>query len=187
MQVKTDSGKIKDVDLLDVTPQNFIVPKGEEHLYHCRIEIKKFDPETGERKSKPRIQVFGKKSFETFVLHNLRKQGYTVDVLHDPNEWVKAKKAEAEKAAQEKAKADAEAEKAAQEKAKADAEASEKAKQEEREKMRAEILAELEESGMLVKGKKKSGKGKKAETKPETVETDEGTEAETAEEIEEKE
>lgn len=173
MQVKTDSGKIKDVDLLDVTPQNFIVPKGEEHLYHCRIEIKKFDPETGERKSKPRIQVFGKKSFETFVLHNLRKQGYTVDVLHDPNEWAKAKKAEAEKAAQEKEKADAEA--------------SEKAKQEEREKMRAEILAELEESGMLVKEKKKSGKGKKAETKPETVETDEGTEAETAEEIEEKE
>lgn len=173
MQVKTDSGKIKDVDLLDVTPQNFIVPKGEEHLYHCRIEIKKFDPETGERKSKPRIQVFGKKSFETFVLHNLRKQGYTVDVLHDPNEWVKAKKAEAEKATQEKAKADAEA--------------SENAKQEEREKMRAEILAELEESGMLVKEKKKSGKGKKAETNPETVETDEGTETETAEEIEEKE
>lgn len=168
--MKTDSGKIKDVDLLDVTPQNFIVPKGEEHLYHCRIEIKKFDPETGERKSKPRIQVFGKKSFETFVLHNLRKQGYTVDVLHDPNEWTKAKKAEAEKAAQEKEKADAEA--------------SEKAKQEEREKMRAEILAELEESGMLVKEKKKSGKGKKAETKPETVETDEGTEAETAEDIE---
>lgn len=173
MQVKTDSGKIKDVDLLDVTPQNFIVPKGEEHLYHCRIEIKKFDPETGERKSKPRIQVFGKKSFETFVLHNLRKQGYTVDVLHDPNEWVKAKKAEAEKAAQEKAKADAEA--------------SENAKQEEREKMSAEILAELEESGMLVKEKKKSGKGKKAKTNPETVETDEGTETETAEEIEEKE
>lgn len=173
MQVKTDSGKIKDVDLLDVTPQNFIVPKGEEHLYHCRIEIKKFDPETGERKSKPRIQVFGKKSFETFVLHNLRKQGYTVDVLHDPNEWVKAKKAEAEKAAQEKAKADAEA--------------SENAKQEEREKMRAEILAELEEYGMIVKSKKKSGKGKKAETNPETVETDEGTETETAEEIEEKE
>lgn len=173
MQVKTDSGKIKDVDLLDVTPQNFIVPKGEEHLYHCRIEIKKFDPETGERKSKPRIQVFGKKSFETFVLHNLRKQGYTVDVLHDPNEWVKAKKAEAEKAAQEKAKADAEA--------------SENAKQEEREKMRAEILAELEESGIIVKSKKKSGKGKKAETNPETVETDEGTETETAEEIEEKE
>lgn len=171
MQVKTDSGRIKDVDLLDATPQNFIVPKGEEHLYHCRIEIKKFDPETGERKSKPRIQVFGKKSFETFVLHNLRKQGYTVDVLHDPNEWAKAKKAEAEKAAQEKAKADAEA--------------SENAKQEEREKMRAEILAELEESGMLVKEKKKSGKGKKAETKPDTVEPEQ--EQEPAEEIEEKE
>lgn len=169
MQVKTDSGRIRDVDLLDVTPQNFIVPKGEEHLYHCRIEIKKFDPETGERKSKPRIQVFGKKSFETFVLHNLRKQGYTVDVLHDPNEWAKAKKAEAEKAAQDKAKADAEA--------------SENAKQEEREKMRAEILAELEESGMIVKSKKKSGKNKKAEA--ETVEPEQ--EQETAEEIEEKE
>ena len=45
MQVKTEiEGKFKDVSILNVTPENFIVPKGEEHLYHCRIEIKKFDP-----------------------------------------------------------------------------------------------------------------------------------------------
>lgn len=62
MQVKTEiEGKFKDVSILNVTPENFIVPKGEEHLYHCRIEIKKFDPESGERLSKPRMQVFGKK------------------------------------------------------------------------------------------------------------------------------
>ena len=75
MQVKTETGRIKDVGILEVTPENFICPSNERNMYHCRIEIKKFNPETGERLSKPRIQVFGKKFFETFGLHNLRKQG----------------------------------------------------------------------------------------------------------------
>ena len=30
MQVRTEEGQIKDVNILDVTPENFIVPKGEE-------------------------------------------------------------------------------------------------------------------------------------------------------------
>ena len=90
MQVKTETGRINDVGILEVTPENFICPSNERNMYHCRIEIKKFNPETGERLSKPRIQVFGKKFFETFGLHNLRKQGYTVDILHDPNQFVKA-------------------------------------------------------------------------------------------------
>ena len=93
MRVKAEKeGRTKDVGLLDVTPENFIVPKGEEHFYHCRIEVVKFNQETGERISRPRMQVFGKKFFETFGLHNLRKMGYRVNILHNPNEWAAANK-----------------------------------------------------------------------------------------------
>lgn len=73
MRVKAETeGKTKDVGLLDVTPENFIVPKGEESFYHCRIEVVKFNQETGER-IHDTYADFGKKFFETFGLHNLRK------------------------------------------------------------------------------------------------------------------
>lgn len=129
MQVKEATGKIKDVPILEVTPENFIVPFGEERMYHCRIEVKKFNAETGERLSVPRIQAFGRKFFETFGLHNLRKQGYTVDILHDPNKWLEEHKAEVERMEIERAQARAKA--------------AEEAKKAEREAMKAEILAEL--------------------------------------------
>ena len=115
MRVKVSEGKTKDVAIIDVTPENYIVPDNEKHLYHCVIEIKKFDSETGKRLSIPRIQKFGKKGYENSIADNLKKQGYTITVLHDPNEYMKAKaeadekaKAEKAKAAEEKAKADAE-------------------------------------------------------------------------------
>jgi hypothetical protein len=96
MQVKTSHG-FKDVAIVDVTPENYIVAKGEEHLFHARIEIKKFDANTGERQSVPRIQKFGKKSFESgLVFENLKKQGYLVDILHNPNEWLEQNKAATE-------------------------------------------------------------------------------------------
>ena len=63
--------------------QEYFVPANERHLFHCIIEVKKFDPETGERLSKPRIQKFGQKAFE-LVLPKLREQGYTVNILHNP-------------------------------------------------------------------------------------------------------
>jgi len=128
MQVKTETGRIKDVGILEVTPENFICPAKERNMYHCRIEIKKFNQETGERLSKPRIQVFGKKFFETFGLHNLRRQGYTVDILHDPNQIVKANREQI--AAEERAKAEAE-------------------KEAERQAIRAQILEELKAEGKL--------------------------------------
>lgn len=137
MLIKTEEGKTKDVGLTDVTAENFICPRGEERYYHCRIEVRKFNAETGERLSKPRIQVFGKKFFETFGLHNLRKQGYTVDILHNPNEWEKENRAllaqiEAEKA--EKAKF-----------------AAEEAKKAEREALKNELLEELKAQGFTLK------------------------------------
>lgn len=142
MLVKTGKeGKLKDVSLLEVTPENFIVPQGQESSYHCRIEVVKFNSETGERISKPRLQVFGRKFFESFGLHNLKKMGYKVDILHDPKKWEAENSAKIEQKKKELAEA---------------------AKQAEKEKLKAEILAELEEEGKL-KATKKDGKAKSEE------------------------
>ena len=160
MRVKVSEGKTKDVAIIDVTPENYIVPDNEKHLYHCVIEIKKFDSETGKRLSTPRIQKFGKKGYENSIAENLKKQGYTITVLHDPNEYMKAKaeadakaKAEKEKANAEKAAADA----------KAKAEADAKAKAAEKEALKAEILAELKAAGVIPA---EPAKETKAEDKP---------------------
>ena len=160
MRVKVSEGKTKDVAIIDVTPENYIVPDNEKHLYHCVIEIKKFDSETGKRLSIPRIQKFGKKGYENSIADNLKKQGYTITVLHDPNEYMKAKAEADEKAKAEKAKA-------AEEKAKADA----KARAEEKAALKAEILAELKAAGVIpaepAKETKADAKAKaEAEDKP---------------------
>lgn len=164
MQVRTEEGQIKDVNILDVTPENFIVPKGEEDCYHCRIEVKKFNQDTGERISKPRMQVFGKKFFESFGLHNLRKQGFTVDVMHDPNKWLQ----------ENEAKLEAEKQKEAEAGAKAKAEAAEAEKKAMKEAMKAEILAELKAEGLLATaanpGRKSKGTPEAKQEAPETNE-----------------
>ncbi|MGZ2738525.1 hypothetical protein [Bacteroides fragilis] len=166
--MKVSEGKTKDVAIIDVTPENYIVPDNEKHLYHCVIEIKKFDSETGKRLSIPRIQKFGKKGYENSIAENLKKQGYTITVLHDPNEYVKAQ-------AEEKAARTAAQQKAAEEKAAADAkakaEAEAKAKAEEKAALKAEILAELKAAGVIpaepAKETKADAKAKaEAEDKP---------------------
>lgn len=103
----------RDTPIEKLTADNYIVPKGEEKDYHAVIEVVQFDQKTGKRISQPRVQKFGKKIFEAHVLNNLRKQGYTVTILHDPNVWLKeqAAKAEQAKAEAEQAKAQAEQEK----------------------------------------------------------------------------
>ena len=168
MRVKVSEGKTKDVAIIDVTPENYIVPDNEKHLYHCVIEIKKFDSETGKRLSIPRIQKFGKKGYENGILDALKKQGYTITVLHDPNEYVKAQ-------AEEKAARTAAQQKAAEEKAAADAkakaEAEAKTKAEEKAALKAEILAELKAAGVIpaepAKETKADAKAKaEAEDKP---------------------
>lgn len=163
MIVKAETeGKTKDVNILDVTPENFIVPKGEEDCYHCRIEVKKFNQDTGERISKPRMQVFGKKFFESFGLHNLRKQGFTVDVMHDPNKWLQENEAKLEAEKQKKAEAGA----------KAKAEAAEAEKKAMKEAMKAEILAELKAEGLLETAAKTGRKSKETpEAKQDAPET----------------
>ena len=157
MQVRTEEGQIKDVNILDVTPENFIVPKGEEDCYHCRIEVKKFNQDTGERISKPRMQVFGKKFFESFGLHN-----FTVDVMHDPNKWLQENEAKLEAEKQKKAEAGA----------KAKAEAAEAEKKAMKEAMKAEILAELKAEGLLATAEKP---GRKSKETPEAKQDEPGT------------
>jgi len=120
MLVKTPEGE-KDVQILkpnsneyDVTPQNYIVPEGEEGQFHAIVEIKHFSSVDGSRLSIPRIQKFGQKWFaDNGGKEALVRQGYDVIVLHDPKAWIakngkklEAQKAEAaQKAAEEKAAA----------------------------------------------------------------------------------
>ena len=121
----------KDVEIIKIDADNYKVPAGEEYLYHVKIEVKKFNPDSGARMSRPRIQIFGAKEYETTVKNDLVRQGYTLDVLHDPTEWLKQQEAAKAKAAEE-TKA---AEKAA---------------------LKAEILAELKEAGVIPQSDKKT-------------------------------
>ena len=100
----------RDTPIEKLTPDNYLVPKGEEQSYHAIIEVVQYDPKTGKKLSRPRIQKFGKKQFETNVLASLRKQGYTITILHDPNQWLAEQKEKAEKARAELAAAKKKAE-----------------------------------------------------------------------------
>lgn len=102
----------KDTPIAGLTAENYLVPKGEEKDYHCVIEVVQYDSKTGKKLSKPRLQKFGKKTFERGVLANLKKQGYEVKILHNPTAWLEeqAKTAAASKKAAEEAKAKAEKE-----------------------------------------------------------------------------
>lgn len=91
MKVKTPDGGVKDVRVEQVTADNYICPENEKHLYHVIIEVRKFNSETGERLSKPRVQKFGKKAYESKVRKNLLKQGYTITMLHEAEELPEAK------------------------------------------------------------------------------------------------
>lgn len=133
MRVKFGTGT-KDVGILEVNAANYIVPRGEEGSYHCRIEQKNFNASTGERVSKPRIQKFDAKQWP-MLSRNLKLQGWSVDVLYDPTAYLKAKEREAQLTREQIAKA------------KAEAEARRKA--EERAALKAEIMAELKAEGVI--------------------------------------
>lgn len=159
----------RDTPIERLTPDNYIVPKGEELSYHAVIEVVQYDSKTGKKTSRPRLQKFSKKMFEAHVWDSLRKQGYSITVLHDPNTWLKEKKAKAEQKAKEQAEAKAKAEQerfdaavaAAVEKA-----LSEKAKAEAAEKAQAEQKAETQtaDAPEAAKETKKPGRPAKAET-----------------------
>lgn len=100
----------RDTPIEKLTAENYIVPTGEEKDYHAVIEVVQYDSKTGKRISRPWVQKFSKKIFEAHVADSLRKQGYTVTILHDPNVWLKEQAAKAEQQAKEQAEAKAKAE-----------------------------------------------------------------------------
>lgn len=145
MRVKFGKNGTKDVPILEVTAENYIVPAGEENTYHCRIEQVQFSPSTGKRLSKPLIQKFDAKMFP-MVQRNLRQQGWTIDILYNPTEYLKAE--------EEKKQMTREQRKAVEE----------LRKQKERDALKAEILAELKAAGVIGEAKKaapKTGGAKK--------------------------
>lgn len=100
----------RDLPIEKLTPENYIVPKGEEKDYHAVIEVEQYDPKTGRKLSKPRVQKFGRKTFERSVWSSLKKQGYAITILHDPTAWIAEQKAKAEQRRKETAAAKAKAE-----------------------------------------------------------------------------
>ena len=46
----------RDTPIEKLTPDNYIVPKGEEKDYHAVIEVVQYDPKTGRKISKARVQ-----------------------------------------------------------------------------------------------------------------------------------
>lgn len=119
----------KDLSILEITPENYVVPKGEERFYHVKMEIKSFDQHTGERLSHPFIQKFARVDFEGGMMSLLRQQGYDMVILHDPKAWMEKYAAELNKTR---------AQKEAEAKAKAEAE-----KEALKEQIRKEVLAEM--------------------------------------------
>lgn len=91
MLIKLDDGRLKDVPLTEVNAENYIVPDGEECSWHCIIEIVKFSPSTGKRLSVPRVQKFDDKIWHSIMERQLKLQGYTVTILHDPTKAIREK------------------------------------------------------------------------------------------------
>jgi ribosomal protein S8 len=133
MRVKFGNGT-KDVPILEVTPENYIVPEGEKQSYHVVQEVTTFDQRTGKRLSKPRIQKYGAKEFPS-IARILKQQGYEITVLYDPTQYLKEQEQQAAefKALTAEKKRELEQKKYEAEKA----------------KMKAEILAELKAEGLI--------------------------------------
>lgn len=77
------STKVSKDPLEKVTAETYVCPKGEEKRYHVKMEIVRFDPSTGEKSSRARIMKFGIKTFKNLATA-MKKQGYTMTILHDP-------------------------------------------------------------------------------------------------------
>lgn len=77
------STKVNKDPLEKVTAETYVCPKGEEKRYHVKMEIVRFDPGTGDKISTARIMKFGIKTFKNLATA-MKKQGYTMTILHDP-------------------------------------------------------------------------------------------------------
>ena len=128
---------------MEVTAENYIVPRGEEDTYHCRIEQTQFNPRNGKRQSKPRIQKFDAKMYPSLA-RNLRQQGWDIEVLYDPTEYLSERDAKRQEMQEMTFRQRQEAEA--------------KRKQAERQALKDEILAELKAAGLLKAPKEQKAK-----------------------------
>ncbi|MBQ1293911.1 MAG: hypothetical protein IIY21_07710 [Clostridiales bacterium] len=136
----------KDVPIVEVTAENYIVPRGEEDTYHCKIEQTQYNPRNGKRLSRPRIQKFESKMYPQ-VARNLRQQGWDIEVLYDPTEFLAEREAKRAEMRDLTFKQRQELE----------------AKREEEKylKMNDKIIAELKAEGMIKEPTSKKGNGSK--------------------------
>lgn len=87
MFVRTEDGTMRDVELTAVNKDNYIVPDGERAFYHVIMENKQYDPKTGAKLSRPRLQKFKAATFKK-LRPNFERQGYTLDILYDPTAYI---------------------------------------------------------------------------------------------------
>ena len=134
MKVRFGEKGIKDVPITEVTPENYIVPEGEENTYHVIQEIPSYHQRTGKRLSKPRVQKYGAKEFKA-IERILKQQGYEITVLYDPTAFLMQQEREREERKTLTAAKKRELE--------------QKRYEAEKAKMKSEILAELKEEGWV--------------------------------------
>ncbi len=151
----------KDVPIVEVTAENYIVPRGEEDTYHCKIEQTQFNQRNGKRLSRPRIQKFEAKMYAQ-IARNLRLQGWDIEVLHDPTEFLAAREAKRAELRDLTYKQRQEQEA--------------KRKESEKKALKDEILAELKAAGMLKAPSKGGSKGGKKGDKTDAPEAPESAE-----------
>lgn len=91
-EISTNEVKPSEVTPTKIAPENvapvevngYVVPKGEEQFVHVKLtQNQRFNPETGEEISKPRIQKFGIREWYD-IEKSLAKLGYKVEVLFMP-------------------------------------------------------------------------------------------------------
>lgn len=142
MKVKFGNG-VKDVPIREVTAANYIVPAGEENAYHVLQDIPRYDPRTGKPLSTPRIQKYGAREFKD-LSRNLKQQGYELTILYDPTEYLhkQAEELEAQRNLTAEKKRELE----------------QKRREAEKAQMKAEILAELKEAGIIPSKEEKPAK-----------------------------
>ena len=153
----------RDLAVDKITKDNYVVPKGEEHIYHVKQETKQFNKDSGEKLSRPRIQKYGVKSWSV-AESNLKKQKMSFEILHDPTVYL----ADQTKATQTKAEQAA----ANAEQAKAEAKAKEK------NALKAEIMEELKAAGVIPVNNGGSNEQAKAEAKAKETGKTEGKKTE---------
>ena len=146
MRVKFGDGT-KDVPLTEVTTENYIVPKGEESLYHVVQELKQFDQKTGRRLSRPILQKYDVKVWQK-QKKALASWGYDLVVVHGPADYIRKRDEEMQRTADERRRKAQEAE----QKRKDDERAALKAE------LKAELLKEMEAEGKTAANKKSNSK-----------------------------